>query len=79
MISGQGTSLQGATLTEGNTHVIEGEFIAPTVIECFEDGDIEITWKSGATKTITLTSGWVNPISCKSVKVISGSFNIAWV
>ena len=79
MISGQGTSLQGATLTEGNTHVTTGVFKAPTVIECFEDGDIIITWKSGATKTITLTSGWVNPVNCKSVEIVSGTWNIAWV
>jgi len=81
MISGQGTSLQGATLTEGNSHTTDTAkiFKIPTVVECVEDGDILVTWKSGNTQTVTMTAGWVNPISCDTVQIVSGTWNIAWV
>jgi len=92
MITGQGGTLQGATLTQmgarkTSTDGVKGDGVfgtdnnnkAPNVVECYEDGTIEVTWLDGSTEDIEFTSGWVNPIDCKSIKISSGVFNLAWV
>ncbi len=76
MTSGNYDTLQGVTLTQHNTHVTTGIFENPESLECYEDGDIVITWKDGSTQTISLTTGWVHPINCKSLSISSGTWNI---
>ena len=80
MVAGYGGNLQGATLTQWGTDITGGKaFEGVTVVECVEDGDIEVTWKDGSTQTITRTAAWVNPIECKSVRVVSGTWVLAKV
>lgn len=91
MYTGQGSTLQGATLSQRGTRVTstsgfkgdgvfgEGNNPAPNVVECYEDGSITATWKDGTTQVIPFTVGWVNPIECKSLKITSGIFNLAWL
>ena len=79
MRAGYGGTIQGCTLTEGQAHISSGTFENVTVVECYEEGDIEVTWHSGQKQTITMTSGWVNPIDCKSVRIVSGTWNLAKV
>ena len=79
MIGGDGRALPGCTLEEGKCHVTAGTFEGVNVIECVSDGDITITWKSGNETTLTVTAGWVNPVNCKSVTVVSGTWNVSRV
>lgn len=85
MYTGQGTTLQGATLTEHGARVTSGKFSkdtgrCPNVVECYADGTIDVEWTKGGTpETIAFTSGWVNPIECYSVEVKTGTFNLAWL
>ena len=79
MIAGFGGIIQGCTLQEGKAAVTEGIFIGVNVVECIEDGDIEITWHSGNIQTITYTAGWVSPVDCKQVEIVSGTWNLAKV
>jgi hypothetical protein len=85
MVLGAGDSAQGVVLTEGNAHVTssdgvksDGVFNAVKQIECYSDGDIEVTWPSGLKQSMNLSAGWVNPIICKSVKINSGIWNMGY-
>jgi len=79
MKAGYGGTVQGCTLVEGQAAVTAGTFIGVNVVECVADGDILVTWNSGNTQTISYTAGWVNPIDCKKVQVVSGTWNVAKV
>jgi len=80
MQSKDGSTLQGVCLTEGNTAVSEvGKvFYNPSSIECIADGQIKIIWNSGALQPIAMSVGKANPINCKSIEIISGTFNIGY-
>ena len=80
MMSKQGDTLQGVCLTEGNTAVdtVGAVFNNPTSIECIADGQIKITWNSGAVQPIAMSVGKANPINCKSIEIVSGTFNIGY-
>lgn len=80
MMGKQGDTLQGVCLTEGNTAVsTAGQvFLEPTAVECIADGQLKVTWKSGTIQPIAMSVGKANPINCKSVEIISGTFNIGY-
>ncbi len=79
MKAGYGGSIQGCTLVEGMAAATSGVYEGINVIECVADGEVLVTWNSGNTQTITYTAGWVNPIDCKTVEVLSGTWNLAKV
>ena len=79
MLSAGLATLQGCTLQRGRHHVGAGKFPGINTVECIEDGTFEVTWKDDSQETITMTAGYVNPIECKSVEILTGVFNVAKV
>ena len=77
MIGGDSRVLQGVTIREGKAFQTTGTFKEVNVIECEEDGDILVTWHSGATQTQSWVQGKANPINCKSVQIVSGTFSVS--
>jgi hypothetical protein len=80
MMSQQGDTLQGLCLTEDNTAVntVGKIFVNPSAIECIADGQIKIVWGSGAILPIGMSVGKANPIRCRSIEIVSGTFNIGY-
>ena len=80
MMSKQGDTLQGVTLTEGNTAISEvvKVFLKPTSIECIADGSVKVIWNSGILQPLAFGVGKANPINCKSIEIVSGTFNIGY-
>ena len=72
-------TLQGCTLQRGRVAVGAGVFKEIYGVECIVDGTFEVTWKDGSTETLTMTAGYVNPIECKQVEILTGTFNVAKV
>lgn len=77
MLSGGLLTLQGCTLQRGRCFVSTGVFKGINTVECIADGTFEVTWKDNSTETLTMTAGYVNPIECKQVEILSGTFNVA--
>lgn len=83
-ISKQAQTLQGTTLSEGNTFVTstdgkrgDGVFLNPSSVECVEDGDLAVKWtETGSEQVLSFVQGQSNPILCFSVRVVLGTFNI---
>lgn len=79
MLSGGLLTLQGCTLQRGRHHRTDGKFEGINTIECIETGSFSVTWRDNSTETINMEAGYVNPIDCKSVTIITGIFNVAKV
>ena len=79
MLSAGLLTLQGVTLQRGRHHISAGKFVGINAVENVEDGTINVTWRDDSVETITMTSGWTNPIDCKSVEVLTGVWNLAKV
>ena len=76
----QGDTLQGLCLTEDNTaqNTVGKVFLEPTAVECIADGQLKITWKSGAIQPVAFSTGKANPINCAKVEILAGTFNIGF-
>ena len=79
MLSTGLATLQGCTLQRGRHHVSTGKFPGINTVECIEDGTLDVTWKDDSVETVPMTAGYVNPIECKAVQILTGVFNVAKV
>lgn len=79
MLSAGLLTLQGCTLQRGRHHVTEGKFVGINTVECIADGTFNVVWRDDSEEVITMTAGYVNPIDCKSVEILTGEFNVAKV
>ena len=79
MLSSGLLTLQGCTLQRGRHHVSSGKFEKINTIECITDGTFNVVWHDNSEEVMTMTTGFVNPIDCKSVEILTGEFNVAKV
>lgn len=78
MISKQGDTLQGVSLTQGNIVRTDGTFKGATTFHCASDGDLTFTFVDGNTTTASFVAGDSFPFNAVSVTIDSGIFNIGY-
>lgn len=69
-------SIQATPLVKGQIDVTSGVFTNISVLTCTADGSIKITWADDTTYTKAFIEGMDRTVICKSVEVLSGTFDL---
>ena len=66
-------------LQVGKNKVTSGTFNRINVVRCYEDGDITITWLSGATSTESFVAGEDMELGsqCDTLTIVAGKFSFS--
>jgi len=78
MMSKQGDTLQGVSLTQGNVQVIAGTFLDATTFHCHADGTLTFNWLDKNSDTYPFVAGDAFPVKCESIVVATGTFSIGF-
>ena len=70
-------SIQVFPLKEGGCNLSAGTYAGIRLIHCVADGEIKITWHSGATISVQLIAGDDFGVECSSIELVSGTFHLA--
>lgn len=78
MISKQGDTLQGVTISQGNAQKDSGVYKDATTFYCHADGALKLTWIDDSVSTLSWVKGDSFPVLAKSIEITSGTFSIGW-
>lgn len=69
-------NIQTMEIQLGNNGLTSGTHSGVKLVSCITDGDIIVTFRSGATETVSLVAGTDRSLSNLQVEISSGSFDI---